>query len=81
MPLFFYLTNFRHLEQNIFGGNEDTIIAFWDFLPFKDDCEDFEKNDEQCENIYHGRLQATEMTADLYKVGIGEFSKSSVFWS
>ena len=34
----------------------------------KDDCEDFKKNDQGCENIHHGRLQATEMTADLYKV-------------
>ena len=45
----------------------------------KDDCEDFEKNDEQCENIYHGRLQATEMTADLYKVGINSLISETTF--
>ena len=44
--------------------------CWWSGKLDKDDCEDFEKNDEQCENIYHGRLQATEMTADLYKVNL-----------
>ena len=42
--------------------------CWWRSSISKDDCEDFDKNDNQCENIYHGRLQATEMTADLYKV-------------
>ena len=44
--------------------------CFWRSNLSKDDCEDFEKLGGKCENIYKGRLQATEMTADLYKVNI-----------
>ena len=36
----------------------------------KEDCEDFESNNDGCVDVYQGRLQATEMTADLYKVKI-----------
>ena len=33
----------------------------------KEDCEEFEKN-EQCEDLYQGRIQTMEMAVELYKV-------------
>ena len=46
-----------------------TQACFWRSRLNKADCQDFERNDDACyDEIHHGRLQATEMTADLYKV-------------
>ena len=42
--------------------------CLWSGSLDRDDCEDFEKLGQNCDNIYQGRLQAAEMTADLYKV-------------
>ena len=33
----------------------------------KEDCEEFEKN-EECEDLYQGRIQTMEMAVELYKV-------------
>ena len=46
-----------------------TQACFWRSKLNKGDCEDFERNNDACyDEIHHGRLQAAEMTADLYKV-------------
>ena len=42
--------------------------CFWSSHITREDCEDFERQDDGCESVYQGRLQAAEMTSDLYKV-------------
>ena len=46
-----------------------TQACFWRSKLSKEDCQDFGRNDDGCyDQLHHGRLQAAEMTADLYKV-------------
>ena len=42
--------------------------CFWSSRITREDCEDFERINDGCDAIYQGRLQAAEMSADLYKV-------------
>ena len=44
--------------------------CFWSTQVTREDCEDFELQTDGCEGVYQGRLQAAEMTADLYRVQI-----------
>ena len=44
--------------------------CFWSSHITREDCEDFERPDDGCESVYQGRLQAAEMTSDLYKVNL-----------
>ena len=42
--------------------------CFWSSRITREDCEDFDRINDGCDAIYQGRLQAAEMSADLYKV-------------
>ena len=61
-------TNFHGFFKKYNSSN----ACFWGGGISREDCEDFEKNDAQCEDLYQGRMQAMELSVELYKV-VNEF--------